>query len=127
MPAEFENPGAAPARARGIGPRQILRWALIASAAGAILGLLRHAPMVLGVFEGAGGFAVRERYESLMALHSLSGLAMPFVVVGAGLAVAATVEARRADESAPPRVVWRLGLTWGFLAVGAAGAVIGAV
>lgn len=126
MPAEFEDPGEAPGRARGIGQQQILRWAVLASAAGAVLGLLRHVLRALGIFEGAGGFSSEQEFESLMTLHYLSGMAMPFVVVGAGLAVAATVEARCAKGTVPRGVVRRLAFAWGFLAAGAGGVALSA-
>ncbi len=115
MPSEFEDPDLAPMRARQIGRRQILRWALVTAAAAALVAWVGPVLMVLGAGGPTQGVPPGGGSDEKVALEYLSALVPPFVAVGTGLAVAATVEVRRAMDPvgiSTKSVIW---LTWGLL------------
>jgi hypothetical protein len=57
----------------------------------------------------------------MFVLQFLSGAAAPFLAVGAGLALAATVEVRRAMEPVEKLTKSGLWLAWGLLVLAALG------
>ncbi|MCH8918449.1 MAG: hypothetical protein IIC52_10375 [Proteobacteria bacterium] len=121
MPSEFEDPDLAPIRARQIGRRQILRWAVVTAAAGAVVAWLGPVLTVLGTGGPTEGFSPGDGSDEKVALEYLSALVPPFVAVGTGLAVAATVEVRRAIDPVESRERLGLWLAWGLLALAALG------
>lgn len=121
MPSEFDDPDLAPIRARQIGRRQILRWAVVTAATGAVAAWLGPVLAVLGVYGPPRTFSQDGGGDGMFVLQFLSGVAPPFLAVGTGLALAATVEVRRAMEPverATKSVLW---LAWGLLALAALG------
>jgi hypothetical protein len=121
MPSEFDDPDLAPIRARQIGRRQILRWALVTAAVGAGAAWLGPVLGALGVNGPPRSFSQDGGGDGLFVLQFLSGAAPPFLAVGAGLALAATVEVRRAMEPVKTSTKSSLWLAWGLLALAALG------
>ncbi len=121
MPSEFEDPDLAPVRAREIGRRQILRWAVVTAAAGAVVAWLGPVLAALGAGGPTQAFTPGGGSDGKLALEYLSALVPPFVAVGAGLALAATVEVRRAMDPVESRERLGLWLAWGLLALAALG------
>ena len=119
MPSEFDDPDLAPIRAQQIGRRQILRWALLTAAAGALAAWLGPGLAGLGVDSPPRDFSQDGGGDGMFFLQFLSGAAAPFLAVGTGLALAATVEVRRAAEPVKISTKSSLWLTWGLLAVAA--------
>ncbi len=117
MPAEFEDPGLAAKEARGIGRPQILRWALLTALIGAVISMLAPVLSLFGTFGPVQAFPGEGQGDGTFMLHFISGAAAPFLFVGAGLALAASVEVRRALEPIDKGTKIRLWLTWGLLAV----------
>ena len=117
MPAEFEDPGLAADEARKIGRPQILRWAMLTALAGAVISMLAPVLTLFGLLDPVQAFPAPGQGDGIFMLHFLSGVAPPFLFVGAGLALAATVEVRRAREPVERGTKIRVWLTWGLLAV----------
>ncbi len=117
MPAEFEDPGLAAKEAQSIGRPQILRWALLTALVGAVISMLAPVLSLFGTFGPVQAFPAEGQGDGRFLLHFLSGVAPPFLFVGAGLALAASVEVRRALEPIDKGTKIRLWLTWGLLAV----------
>ncbi len=124
MPSEFEDPELAPIRAQEIGPRQILRWAFLTAAAGAVMSWLRPVLLAFGAGGPPDSLSQLSSGGGISGLIFFSGLALPFVTVGAGLAVAATVEVRRATEEAGSGTVLAVWVTWALLALAALGVLL---
>jgi hypothetical protein len=121
VPSEFDDPDLAPIRARQIGRRQILRWAVVTAVAGAAAAWLGPVLAVLGVNGPPRAFSQDGGGDGMFVLQFLSGAVPPFLAVGAGLAVAATVEVRRTMEPVERSTKSALWLTWGLLALAALG------
>jgi hypothetical protein len=117
MPAEFEDPSTQIKDAQNIGRPQILRWALLTALIGAVISMLGPVLAVFGLFGPVQAFPAQGEGDGIFVLHFLSGVAPPFLFVGAGLALAATVEMRRAPEPVDSGTKIRLWLAWGLLAI----------
>ena len=117
MPAEFEDPSIAAREAQGIGRPQILRWAMLTASAGAVISMLGPMLSLFGTFGPVQAFPAAGEGDGTFVLHFISGAAAPFLFVGAGLALAASVEVRRALEPIDKGTKFRLWLTWGLLGV----------
>ncbi|MDH3240010.1 MAG: hypothetical protein OEO83_05020 [Alphaproteobacteria bacterium] len=101
MTAEFEDPALAPAHGRKIGRPQFLRWGLITAAMGALSSNLNT------ILAGLGAPAVpvgltqpAPTGDQDFLLYLMGNSAPACVFVGAGLALAATTELRRALKTA---------------------------
>jgi hypothetical protein len=121
MPSEFEDPELAPIRAQEIGPQQILRWALLTAVAGAVMSWLRTVLLAFGASGPSDSLSQLGSGGGIFGLIFFSGLTLPFVTVGTGLAIAATVEVRRATEEAGSGTELAVWVTWALLALGALG------
>ena len=121
MPSEFEDPDLAPIRAREVGRAQFLRWALMTAAIGAINANLDNVLAAMGTAPADQAFGPPGAGDAMFVLHFLSSIAAPFVFVGGGLAIAATVEVRRAAEKVGAGTKWAVRITWALLALGALG------
>ena len=125
MPAEFEDPSIAAKEAQSIGRPQILRWAMLTAAAGAVVSMLSPILNLFGVLDPVQSFGPEGEGDGVFVLHFISGVAPPFLFIGAGLALAASVEVRRALEPIDKGTTIRLWLTWGALAVTGIGVFFG--
>ena len=125
MPAEFEDPSIAAEEARRIGRPQILRWALLTALAGAVISMLAPVLTLFGMLDPVQAFPAQGEGDGTFMLYFISGAAAPFLFVGAGLALAASVELRRALEPIDKGTTIRLWLTWGLLAVTGIGVFFG--
>ena len=121
MPSEFEDPDLAPRRAAGIGRRQFLRWALVLALIAAASANLDALLAALGGPAPGGATPSGPGAEHAFALEFLGAIGPPFLAIGAGLAIAATVELRRGTEAAGSGTVLALWLTWGLLGLAALG------
>ena len=117
MPAEFEDPSIATEEARKIGRPQILRWALLTALVGAVISMLAPVLSLFGIFGPVQTFPAQGEGDGTFMLHFISGVAAPFLFVGTGLALAASVELHRARDLIDIATKIRLWLTWGLLAV----------
>jgi len=101
MVAEFEDPALAPVHARKIGRPQFVHWGLITAAIGALSSNLNTILATLGAPAVPVGLTQpAPPDDQAFALYFLANAAPPFLVVGAGLALAATTEVRRALKTA---------------------------
>ncbi len=125
MPAEFEDPSIAAKEAQNIGRPQILRWALLTAIVGAVISMLVPVLDFLGFLSPVQSFGPQGEGDGTFVLYFLSGVAPPFLFIGAGLALAASVEVRRALEPIDKGTTIRLWLTWGALAVTGIGVFFG--
>ena len=121
MPSEFEDPRLAPLRARAIGRPQFLRWAMGTAAIGAVTSNLAAVLAALGTAPADQAFGPPGAGDGMFVLQYLSGVAPPFVFIGAGLALAATVEVRCAAQEVGSGTILAVWVTWALLALGAGG------
>ncbi len=121
MPSEFEDPRLAPLRARAVGRSQFLRWAMGTAAIGAVTSNLAAVLAALGTAPADQAFGPPGAGDGMFVLQYLSGVAPPFVFIGAGLALAATVEVRRAAQEVESGTILAVWVTWALLALGAGG------
>lgn len=121
MPSEFEDPRLAPLRARAIGRPQFLRWAMGTAAIGAVTSNLAAVLAAIGAAPADQAFGPAGAGDGIFVLQYLSAVTPPFVFVGAGLALAATVEVRRAAEEVASGTILAVWVTWALLALGALG------
>jgi len=117
MPAEFEDPSIAAKEAQSIGRPQILRWALLTALVGAVISMLAPVLTLFGILGPIQAIPAQGEGDGTFVLHFLAGVAPPFLFIGGGLALAASVEVRRAREVIGKATIIRLWLTWGLLAV----------
>ncbi len=121
MPSEFEDPRLAPIRARGIGRPHFLRWALLTAAIGAAISNLDAVLAAIGMPSADQALPPTGAGDQMFVLQFLGGAAPAFVFIGAGLALAATVEVRRAAEEVGSGTILAVWVTWALLALGALG------
>ena len=117
MPAEFEDPSIAAKEAQNIGRPQILRWAMLTAIVGAAISLITPVLSLFGFLDPVRTFGPEGEGDGVFMLHFISGVAPPFLFIGAGLALAATVELRRTVEPIGKSTKFRLWITWGALAL----------
>ncbi|MEE9291051.1 MAG: hypothetical protein V3U99_08545 [Alphaproteobacteria bacterium] len=121
MPSEFEDPRLAPLRARAVGRPQFLRWAMGAAAIGAVTSNLAAVLAAIGTAPADQAFPPPGAGEPMFVLQYLTGVAPLFVFIGGGLALAATVEVRRAAQEVASGTILAVWVTWALLALGAGG------
>ena len=121
MPSEFEDPRLAPLRARAIGRPQFLRWAMGTAAIGAVTSNLAAVLAAIGTAPADRALGPPGAGDGMFVLQYLSAVTPPFVFIGAGLALAATVEVRRATEEVASGTILAVWITWALLALGALG------
>lgn len=101
MAAEFEDPALAPFNARKIGRPQFVRWGLIAAGMGAVSSNLNALLNALGAGQVPLGLSQPPATgDGDFLLYVIGNSAPACVFLGAGLALAATTEVRRAMKTA---------------------------
>ena len=121
MPSEFEDPRLAPLRARAVGRPQFLRWAMLTAAIGAVTSNLAAVLAALGTAPADQALPPPGAGEPMFLLQYLTGVAPLFVFISGGLALAATVEVRRAAQEVRSGTILAVWITWALLALGAGG------
>lgn len=101
MSSDFQLSPLAPPRAREVGRPQFLRWAFLIAAMGALSSNMNAALTILGLPPVPEGLVPPTGADQMSLLFFLAKVAPPCIFVGGGLALAATVEVRRAAKTAP--------------------------